>query len=174
MKIIDLYKNNSFDVTKLLLSIAVSLYMFYYLSNLSDWHFIDNVNLIFHEAGHVVFGFFGDFIRTFGGTLMQLLVPTMCSLYFYKNRDYFSASLLLFWLSQNFFNVYIYSRDAMSMSLPLLGGDGVYHDWNHMLSSLNILRFTDEVASLFYIIGLVVLVFAVVYSIKFSIKNTNI
>src|SRR5215216_6862876 len=36
--------------------------------------FLHLVNLPFHEAGHVIFGFFGDFIRSLGGTLGQLLI----------------------------------------------------------------------------------------------------
>lgn len=147
--------------------------MFYYLATLSTWHFIDGVDLIFHEAGHFVFLFFGEFINILGGTLMQILVPLIIFFYFYRRHEYFSSSLVLFWLSQNFFNVYIYARDAITMNLPLLGGDSVYHDWNYMLSSLNILRFTDQVASFMYIIGLIILVFAISYSLKFSFRQGN-
>lgn len=43
------------------------------------YHFIDGVNLLIHEAGHVFFGFFGDVLGTAGGTLLQLLfIATLC------------------------------------------------------------------------------------------------
>ncbi len=144
--------------------------MFYYLFNLSDWHLVDNINLIFHEAGHVIFSFFGETVHVLGGTLMQLLIPIIFSLYFYKNEEYFSSSLLLFWLSQNLFNISVYAGDAMKMELPLLGGDNVYHDWNYILSSFNILKYTDQVSSVFYCLGFIVLILAIIFSFKFS-KN---
>jgi len=168
-----IHKNKTINWTKVVLVIIITVYMFYYLTSLSDWHFIDNVNLIFHEAGHVVFGFFGDFITTIGGTLMQLLVPVIFIYYFYRNENYFASSLLLFWLGQNFLNISVYAGDAIKMGLPLLGGDNVYHDWNHLLSSINILQYTDQISAFFYFVGIVVLIFAVVYSIKFSISKST-
>lgn len=164
-------KNKVFSWPKIILVMIITLYMLYYLNNMSDWHFINGVNLIFHEAGHIIFIFFGGFMHTLGGTLMQILIPLIFSLYFYKNEQYFSASLLLFWLSQNFFDISLYAGDAVKLELELLGGDGVYHDWNYLLSSLNILNYTDQVASLFYFIGIIILVFAVVFSLKLSVKS---
>lgn len=160
-----------FSWPKIILVIIITLYMIFYLNSMTDWHFINGINLIFHEAGHVIFVFFGRFVQTLGGTLMQLLVPIVCSLYFYKNNDNFSASLLLFWLSQNFFDISIYAGDAVKLEIELLGGDSVYHDWNYLLSSLNILNYTGEVASILYFIGIIILVFAIIFSLKFSVKS---
>lgn len=168
MDYINKIKNSNVSLFKIVLVTLISAYMFYYIATLSDWHFIDNVNLIFHEAGHTVFSFFGEFINILGGTLMQILIPAIFSFYFYNRGDYFSASLLLFWLSQNFFNVSVYARDAIKMELPLLGGDGVGHDWNSMLSSAGILKYTEQVSSFFYLAGIIILVFAIVFSFKFS------
>ena len=44
----------------------------------ADWIFINYANVIFHEAGHVIFSFFGDFIHVLGGTLGEFLVPLNC------------------------------------------------------------------------------------------------
>lgn len=164
-------KNQSISLPKIIFVILITLYLIYYLRTLSEWHFIDNINLIFHEAGHVIFGLLGDFVGMIGGTLMQVLVPIICSLYFYRKNDYFSSSLLLFWLSQNFFNIFVYARDAIKMELPLLGGDSVYHDWNSILSNLDILKYTERISSLIYFIGIITLVCAVVFSLKYSIKK---
>lgn len=170
MDYINKIKNSNINISKVVLVTIITLYMLYYLITLADWHFIDNVNLIFHEAGHTVFSFFGRFINILGGTLMQILIPTTFSFYFYNREDYFSASLLLFWLSQNFFNVSVYARDAIKMELPLLGGDGVGHDWNSMLTSAGILKYTEQVSSFFYLAGIIILVFAIVFSFKFCTK----
>lgn len=159
------------SLLKVSLVIFVSIYMFFYIKNIPAWHFIDNINLIFHEAGHIVFFFFGEFMAMIGGTLMQILVPLSLFIYFYIRGNNFSSSLILFWLSQNFFNVYVYARDAIKMELPLLGGDSVYHDWNSILSTLNLLKYTEQIASVIYFIGIIILIFAIVFSLKHSTKE---
>jgi hypothetical protein len=35
---------------------------------------MSNVNLLFHEAGHFAFGFFGRFIMVLSGTLGELII----------------------------------------------------------------------------------------------------
>lgn len=159
------------SITKVVITTVISLYMFYYMAHISDWHFVDNINLIFHEAGHIVFGLFGEFIRVLGGTIMQILVPIIFSFYFYKRQEYFSFSLLLFWVSQSLMNVYVYARDATLMELPLLGGDSVYHDWNYILSSLGLINKTDQISLMIYATAVVILIFAIVLSFKFSITK---
>lgn len=168
---LDKTKTKSLDFIKVTIVVIVTLYLIYYIKTIHEWHFIDNINLIFHEAGHVIFGLFGDFIGMLGGTLMQILTPLICSFYFYRRNDFFSSSLLLFWLSQNFFNIFVYANDAIKMELPLLGGDSVHHDWNYILSALNILKYTERIASLIYFIGIIILLFAIILSLKFSKEN---
>jgi len=46
------------------------------------YRFLDRVDLVFHEAGHVIFGFFGEFIGLLGGSLMQVLIPAIVTGYF--------------------------------------------------------------------------------------------
>lgn len=167
------YINKNINWIKIFIVLFISSYMFYYITSLSEWHFIDNVNLIFHEAGHVIFGFLGNFIGMLGGTLMQILIPILLSFYFFRNNDYFSASLLLFWVSQNLFNIFIYMKDAVKMELPLLGGDSVYHDWNYIFSSLNLLDYTRQISLFVYIIGIIVLIFAIILSYRFSIHKVD-
>lgn len=167
------YINKNINWIKIFIVLFISSYMFYYITSLSEWHFIDNVNLIFHEAGHVIFGFLGNFIGMLGGTLMQILIPILSSFYFFRNNDYFSASLLLFWVSQNLFNIFIYMKDAVKMELPLLGGDSVYHDWNYIFSSLNLLDYTRQISLFVYIIGIIVLIFAIILSYRFSVHKVD-
>ncbi len=133
--------------------LLVALYFFYTASNPGSWHFLDSVDLIFHEAGHFIFFFLGDFIQMAGGTIMQILVPLVCVLHFYVHKQYYTACLVTFWLGQSFINVSVYARDAVAMQLPLLGG-GI-HDWNYMLSSLGLLEYTEGIAHSIFFIGIV-------------------
>jgi len=160
-----------FNKTKLIIALIASLYFAYYCFSSTEWHFIDNVNLLIHEAGHVIFIFFGEFMNILGGSLFQILFPLVFVIYFYRNRDYFSASLLLFWVGQNFINVSVYASDAILMQLPLLGGDSSIHDWNYLLQKLGVIRHTDVIGQSIYIIGVVVIVLAIYFSFYFALNS---
>jgi hypothetical protein len=151
--------------------ITVLFFGWYFFSsalNASSWHFIDNVDLIFHEAGHWIFIFFGEFIQIFGGSLNQILIPAVFCIYFLLRRDYFSSSILLMWFGYNIVNVSVYMSDAVAMQLPLLGGDSSIHDWNYLLSHLGLLPYTHNIASVVYGIGLLVIAFAIGIGLKYS------
>ena len=115
-------------------------------SNYVAESFMHNINLIFHEAGHIIFSPFGKFISTLGGSLSQLLMPTIVAgAFLLKNRDAFGASVGLWWLGQNFLDLAPYINDARSLTLPLLGGvtgQDVedYHDWEYILRQLHLLK----------------------------------
>ena len=152
----------------LCVSVFVSFYFLYYLSTFRDWHFLDGVNLVIHEAGHIIFLPLGEFMHIAGGSLLQILVPIIFTLYFVVQRRYFSASLLLFWMGQNLLNVSVYASDAIAMQLPLLGGDNVQHDWNTILTMLHILRYTPHIGYALYVAGAMSIIAAVALSVIFS------
>lgn len=52
--------------------------------------------------------------------------------------------------------------DAVNMDLPLLGGE--IHDWNYLLSRLNILSATPTLALIVRILGVTVYITAVILS----------
>ena len=116
-------------------------------SNYVAESFMHNINLIFHEAGHIIFSPFGKFISTLGGSLSQLLMPLIVAgAFLLKNRDPFGASVGLWWLSQNLMDLAPYINDARSLTLPLLGGVtgqdvADYHDWEYILRQLHLLNY---------------------------------
>ncbi len=57
------------------------------------------------------------------------------------------------WVGQNLINVSVYAGDAIVMQLPLLGGEGSFHDWHYLLSTLGILSWTPEVAAMLDTLG---------------------
>ena len=150
-------------------TVIIACYFIFYALTATEWHFIDNINLIFHEAGHTLTFFFGQFISIASGSVFQILIPALCCLYFYQQGQRYSASLLLFWVGQNVINVSVYAKDAIVMQLPLLGGDNVMHDWNYVLSAMGLLRLTPYIADIIFISGIGIL-FCAFY---FSIINSN-
>jgi len=120
---------------------------------------IGALNLGIHELGHLIFYFFGKFLNIAGGTILQLAVPVIGMINFYRQRDFFSISLCFGWFSSNLFDVARYVADARAMNLPLVapfgGTENAVHDWNYMLSHLGILQFDTVVA--FFIKGLAII-----------------
>ena len=136
------------------LKIAVVFIAFgYFLASAAGyraWHFFDGIDLVIHEAGHVFFSPFGEFLTVAGGSIFQVLVPLVFVLYFIRRSDIFSGSFVSMWLGQSLVNVAVYAGDAQKMELPLLGNGT--HDWNYLLTSLNLLSAAPIFFSLFYLI----------------------
>lgn len=114
--------------------------------------FMHRVNLVFHEAGHVIFMPFGHFMMVLGGTLGQLLMPMIVGAsLLYTNRDAFGASLALWWLGQSIMDTAPYINDARDLQLMLLGGGTGQdrpgaHDWENLLLDLGLIEHERTIA----------------------------
>lgn len=150
------------------LCILACVYFWYYAATYTDWHFIDSVDLIFHEAGHIIFIFFGEFIHILMGSGLQVLLPLGIAAYFFLHRQNISGSLCLLWTGANLLNVSIYAGDALAMRLPLLGGDSVIHDWNYLLGTTGMLKYAETVASAIHGLGLFAIVCGTALAIYFA------
>ena len=62
-------------------------------------------NLVFHEAGHVIFSPFGRFMTVLGGSLFQCLVPIALAIAFLRQDDRFGAAVCSWWAGQNLLDV---------------------------------------------------------------------
>lgn len=104
----------------------------------SGFLFLDYVNLIIHEGGHFFFSWFGYTIMILGGTLGELLVPLLCGVYFFWQREVTAAAFCSFWFSENFLYIGTYMADARALALPLVGsGD---HDWEILFGQWGLLQ----------------------------------
>lgn len=127
------------------------------------------VNLVFHEAGHIVFMPLGWFMTILGGTLGQLLMPVIVMVAFlWKNHNTFAAGIGLWWLGQSFMDCAPYIDDALDQKLVLLGGrTGAdapgNHDWNNILGDLNMLEKHREFANLADTTGTVLMILALLW-----------
>lgn len=128
------------------------------------------VNLPFHEAGHVLFAPFGDFVRVLGGTLAQFLMPLVCCLVLlFKTRDPFGAGAALWWFGENFLDIAPYMDDAGTGELPLLGGNTGestpygFHDWEYLLTETGRLGHEHEIARTAHVLGVIVMAVAILW-----------
>ena len=78
------------------------LFLLYALRDQSGFLFIDQVNLIVHEAGHLLFGWFGSTLGVWGGTLFELIVPAALAVYFTIQRQTAGAAFAAFFFFENF------------------------------------------------------------------------
>lgn len=151
--------------------ITVFFFAWYFISaalTQNSWHIIDSVNLVIHEAGHTIFFFLGEFFDIAAGSGFQVLVPIIFVFYFFLRAEFFSSSLLLFWVGESLVNVSVYVRDAVVMQLPLLGGDGTIHDWNYLLGRMELLSFTPLISLLIFVSGFVCMSVGVCLGIMFA------
>ncbi len=131
--------------------------------------FMHRINLVFHEAGHIIFMPFGWFMTKLGGTLGQLLMPIVVMLTFLiKHNNNFGASVGLWWLGQSFKDCAPYIDDALEQKLVLLGGfTGAdrpgSHDWMNILSEFNKIDKHREVANIFDTIGTALILIAIIW-----------
>ncbi len=133
----------------------------------SGW-WLHGVNLVFHEAGHVLFMPFGRFVHLLGGTLGQLLVPAVVTGAFLRRRDIFGAVVGTWWLGENFLDSAPYINDARALQLMLLGGvTGSevedYHDWEGVLGRMGMLQYDHTLARIAFTTGSVLMLAAMVW-----------
>jgi hypothetical protein len=139
----------------------------------SAYRFLDRVDLVFHETGHVIFGFFGEFIGILGGSLMQVLILAILVGYFFFHRQPYSATVTLFWVAQSLFNVSVYVKDARTRALPLLGDDISAHDWHNILGRLHLLNWDQGIGNLVYSLGLFALAASILGGLYFSREQAS-
>jgi len=138
-------------------------------SNYSGISFMHLINLPFHEAGHILFRIFGQFMMTLGGSLTQCLVPLICLLAFLvKTRDPFAASVSLWWLGENLIDLAPYINDARALKLMLLGGVTGrdvedYHDWEFILRKIGLLEYDHLIAKTAHVIGALFMICALLW-----------
>lgn len=134
------------------------------------WGFIQNVNLIFHEAGHIILFWAGDFLSILGGSLLELLVPFIVTIHFFLRQDFFGASFSLWWLANAFLSVSIYAADAQERALPLITRDVSTHDWFNLLNQFHLLKYDDLIGNIFLSLGAM----CILLSIYFVFKDQDI
>ncbi|WP_309384032.1 hypothetical protein [Cerasicoccus frondis] len=162
------------------LVVWVSIPFFRLPLRLLDEHYfwLNRVNLIFHEAGHWIFGVFGYQLLTFlGGGLGQLLMPLIIGgAFFFKNRDCYATGLGLWWAGQSLVDTSIYINDARALQLTLIGGhtgrevDG--HDWNNILTMLDCLDQDIYIARAVLLVGRLIMVGGLLWMLAVIVRST--
>jgi len=131
--------------------ILYALFLFYAWFNAPNFLLPDFVNLMIHEAGHPLFSFFGNTLMLLGGTLFELIVPAVCAIYFFFQRQPYGVAFSSFWFFENFLYIGTYMADARMDSLPLVGSET--SDWLLLFSRWNVLPYDQTIGHSFRFLG---------------------
>ena len=134
-------------------SVVLSLYglfLLYALRDTSGFLFLDNANLMIHEAGHLAFSWGGRTLTILGGTLGELIFPLLCGCYFLFHRQTYGLAFCLFWFFENFLYVGTYMADARMCALPLINSETgdwtiLFGQWDLLLYDVKIGHFTRSI-----------------------------
>jgi hypothetical protein len=129
------------------------------------YHFIDGVNLLIHEAGHLLLTPLGQTWHMLGGTLLQIAIPAVFCAHFLRRGDRFAGAVVGVWLAESLMNVGRYMGDAVSRQLPLFGGH--IHDWNWILAKMGLLRHAEALGFMTHLLGASLALASVVFAWKY-------
>lgn len=166
------------DTTKTIIAAVFTAYFLWCAFDPENARFTHLINLPIHEAGHIFFRILGEFMGIAGGSLFQIIVPIVFFGYFIYHKKPFSASIVLFWVGNNFLDVYVYANDAQMMRLPLLSGltgaEGGFHDWNYLLTEMNLIDKTYLIAKIIRFTGTLITVAAAISAFVYARKGEEI
>ena len=163
----------------LVLGLAIWTFQFAHtpLSDDAMNSFLHLPNLVFHEAGHIIFSPFGRFVAVLGGSVLQVLVPVIAAVAFLRQDQRFGAAVCGWWAGQNLIDLAPYIADARTLQLVLLGGrtgaEVEGHDWEYLLTSLGATHLDRQFGMTAYGLGLVLMIAAVVYAATIVARNSE-
>jgi hypothetical protein len=131
-------------------------FLAYAFSKHGDFLFIDTANMVVHEGGHALFGWFGPTLGLWGGTLFQWLVPFLLAWYFFRERQPAAFAFCLFFFFENWIYTATYMADARVLELQLVTlGDPEFakHDWNTIFGNLGVLDCDTRIAAVVRFFG---------------------
>ena len=119
--------------------------------NFGQLTLLDNVHLVTHEAGHLLFGWFGETLGLWGGTIFQLLVPALLAAGFVARKELPGTVFCVFAFFHSLTGVATYMADALRLELPLVTvgaiADESQHDWLRIFTQLGVLPHAIQIGN---------------------------
>jgi hypothetical protein len=137
--------------------------------------FLHLPDLIFHEAGHIIFSPFGRFMTVLGGSLLQVLIPIIAAVSFVRQEEPFGTAVCAWWAGQNFVDLAPYIADARALRMILLGGrtgaEVEGHDWEFILTQLGLTHLDRQIGMTAYGLGLLIMIGALAFAVRTILRN---
>jgi CBS-domain-containing membrane protein len=134
-------------------------------------------DLVFHEAGHLIFSPLGQFMSVVGGSLMQVLIPVVCAIAFIKQEQPFGAAICVWWAGQNLVDLAPYIADARALQMVLLGGrtgaEVEGHDWEYILTRLRIIHLDVTLGRSAHALGMLTMIGSLAFAARTLARKTE-
>jgi DNA-directed RNA polymerase subunit RPC12/RpoP len=131
-----------------------------------DATFMHAIFLPIHEAGHILFLPFGEFMHFLGGSLFQIALPFGIAYAFHSRQgDSFGAAVCLWWGGASLVDLSPYIWDALDPVLPLAGGSE--HDWVYLLGRFGLIDKAHTLAMFVHHAGALLMVMGVLWATSF-------
>lgn len=148
-----MYIHNVTHLGKLLLCMALSYFLIAIERSSSvlvayevpPYGMLSNVNLMFHELGHVLLTPLGQTAHIMGGSLLQWGIPLALAFACIVKAEWTAASVMTFWFGQSLHDEVPYIADANSLNIDLFAGS--IHDWNYLLFQWGVLQHDTVIAA---------------------------
>ena len=128
------------------------------------YHWVDGINLLIHEVGHVVFSLFGETASVLAGPLLQLAVPFFITFRLWRRGEAVPAAVSALWSAESLMYTAEYIADVNRLALPLIGGHP--HDWRQLLDRAGTLESAEEIGLALHILASIAAVGAVWWTIR--------
>jgi hypothetical protein len=139
--------------------------------------FLHLPDLVFHEAGHIIFSPLGRFMTVLGGSLLQLLIPVIAAIAFVRQDEPFGAAICAWWAGQNLIDLAPYIADAQSLRLVLLGGrtgaEVEGHDWEFILGRLRLLHRDQALGRTAHAFGMMIMIAALGFAVRSIVRKSE-
>ena len=139
--------------------------------------FLHLPNLVFHEAGHLIFSPLGQFMSVLGGSLLQVLIPVVCAIAFIRQEQLFGAAICVWWAGQNLVDVAPYIADARALQLVLLGGrtgaEVEGHDWEFILTRLRIIHLDQTLGRIAHGLGILIMIASLAFAGRTVMRKSD-
>jgi hypothetical protein len=139
--------------------------------------FLHLPDLVFHEAGHILFSPFGSFMTVLGGSLLQFLIPLIAAIAFIRQDDQFGAAIATWWAGQNLVDLAPYIADARALRLVLLGGrtgaEVEGHDWEFILTQLGMTHLDQGIGRASHALGILIMIAALAFATRTIIHKAE-
>ena len=139
--------------------------------------FIHLPNLVFHEAGHLIFSPLGQFMTVLGGSLMQVLIPVVAAIAFIRQEQPFGAAICVWWAGQNLVDLAPYIADARALQLVLLGGrtgaEVEGHDWEFILTRLRLVHRDQAIGRVAHALGMLTMIVSLAVAVRAIVRKSE-
>jgi|SRR5688572_16952103 len=139
--------------------------------------FIHLPNLVFHEAGHLIFSPLGQFMSVLGGSVMQVLIPVVAAIAFIRQEQAFGAAICVWWVGQNLVDLAPYIADARALQVVLIGGrtgaEVEGHDWEFILTRLRLLHRDQAIGRAAHAFGMAIMIGALAFAARSMARKSE-